>query len=144
MFKSRHQPGSPQFILNTPKISKRSLSPDETSSVPSRPTTRMGTRPPTPMRESTTNPRNNPTSGQPALPLKSILKKVGNTSPNRMGYDSEGETLTSKKVSRSGVYDVRNLCVPGVRMGKSLSPYCSPALTFLTYDLSDRDPCQSP
>lgn len=86
------------------------------------------------MRESTTNPRNNPTSGQPALPLKSILKKVGNTSPNRMGYDSEGETLTSKKVSRSGVYDVRNLCVPGVRMVPMKPPAFNLHWQLLPYD----------
>jgi len=61
-----------------------------------------------------------------------------------MDYDSEGETLTSKKVSRSGMYDVRNLRVPGVRMGKPASPSCSPALTFLTYHLSDGDPLPVP
>ncbi|KAI6108531.1 hypothetical protein EV401DRAFT_2076829 [Pisolithus croceorrhizus] len=99
MFKQRHRPESPGYIPGTPKPPKLSLPPVETSDVPSRPTTRAGTRS-TPARPSN-NPRANPTSGQPVQPLRPILKKPGISVPAHTSYDSEGEILTSKKVVRS-------------------------------------------
>ncbi|KAG6334237.1 hypothetical protein ID866_4855 [Astraeus odoratus] len=134
MYKPRHNRGSPDYVPSTPKFAKLSLPPDETSQRPSRPPTTACARPPTPAMAST-NPRLHPTSGQPARPLKSILKKPGQAAADRTSYDSEGETLTSKQVPRSGVYAF-NAQLPGVRMVPMKPPAFDLHWQLLPYDPS--------
>lgn len=60
--------------------------------------------------------RANPTGGQPAKPLKSILKGSKNVQPPD-SYESEGEMLASKKLARSQ-YNIPSVPPPGSRLGK--------------------------
>lgn len=119
MFKKRHSPTSPSFVPDTPKLSKLSL-PDEPEHLctrPSRPATRTDTRrPQTPAMVTSSSSRANPTAGQPAVPLKSILKGSKH-SPHRDSYESEGEILTAKKAARS-LYNIPNVPPPGSRLGE--------------------------
>ncbi|KIJ64578.1 hypothetical protein HYDPIDRAFT_28512 [Hydnomerulius pinastri MD-312] len=132
MFKQKHSPSSPTYVPSTPKFTKLSL-PEETGAGPSRPYTRADMRrPPTPAVVPTSS-RANPTSGQPTHALKSILKG-SNNSPPRECYDSESETMTSKKVPRCGVYGVPNVAPPGMRLVPMKPPAFDLHWQLLPYD----------
>lgn len=64
----------------------------------------------------TSSSRANPTAGQPAKPLKPILKGSKNAQPFD-SYESEGEMLASKRIARSQ-YSIPNVAPPGSRLGK--------------------------
>lgn len=145
MFKSRHSPTSPGFIPDTPKLRKLSL-PEEPCIGPSRPVTSADMRrPQTPAMVPASSSRANPTAGQPAKPLKSILKGGRNALPRDL-YDSDGETIAAKKVACSR-YNVPNVLPPGSHLGEYTSPDITSLITFLsshaqtrliTYTLSDQ------
>lgn len=129
MFKQRHSTMSPAFVPDTPKLPKLSLPEEPCTGSSSRPATRADTRrPQTPVRVIASS-RSNPTAGQPAVPLKSILKATKNAQP-RDSYESEGEIL-SKKIARSQ-YNIPPVLPPGSRLGMyAFDPlpchFCSPA-----------------
>ena len=137
MFKQRHSPASPGFVPDTPKI--RHLSLPELPRTGPRPATRADTRPPqTPTMPSSS--RVNPTAGQPALPLKSILKGSKNAQ-HADSYESEGEILASKKIARSQ-YNIPSVLPPGSRLGKYalglfyLSSRARPTHNYVLYLIS--------
>lgn len=111
MFKKRHSPASPAYVPDTPKIRNLSL-PGEPCTGLTRPAT---CRPQTPARTPSSS-RAHPTAGQPAKPLKSILKGSRNAQPCD-SYESEGEMLASKKVARSE-YNIPSVLPAGSRLGK--------------------------
>ncbi|KIJ17580.1 hypothetical protein PAXINDRAFT_9526 [Paxillus involutus ATCC 200175] len=134
MFKQRHSPTSPGYVPGTPKLPKLSL-PLEMGTRPSRPATRADTRrPQTPAMVPSSNSRANPTSGQPAKPLKSILKGSNNSQP-RDSYESEGEMLSAKKVARCEGYNIPNVLPPGMRMVPMKQPAFDLHWKLLPYDL---------
>lgn len=121
MYKTKHDLGSPNFNLNTPKIppkalpqspplmSPHSFNMDEhrsfTMRKPSLPSS--NSRAPTPK----------PSTPQP---LKSILK--GKTSPPRDSHDSDGEVTAAKKSSRNNVYTVPNSLPQHAHLGPMKGP----------------------
>jgi hypothetical protein len=64
----------------------------------------------------TSSSRGNPTAGQPAKPLRSILKGSKNAQPLD-SYESEGEMLAAKKIARSQ-YNIPNVLPPGSSLGE--------------------------
>ncbi|KAF9222972.1 hypothetical protein BS17DRAFT_164196 [Gyrodon lividus] len=133
MFKQKHSPTSPGYVPGTPKLPKLPL-PEETGVSPSRPATRADTRrPQTPAMVPSSSSRANPTSGQPAKPLKSILKGSNNSQP-RDSYESEGEMLSAKKVARCGGYNIPDVLPPGVRLVPMKQPAFDLHWQLLPYD----------
>ncbi|KAF8125758.1 hypothetical protein EV363DRAFT_1175500 [Boletus edulis] len=133
MFKKRHSATSPGSIPDTPKLSTLSL-PEEPRNGPSpRPVTRADTRrPQTPAMVTSSSSRANPTGGQPAVPLKSILKG-GRNAQSHDSYDSEGEILTAKKAARS-LYNIPNVPPPGSRLVPMKQPAYDLHWQLLPYD----------
>jgi hypothetical protein len=119
MYKTKHDQGSPNFNLNTPKIPPKALpqspplmSPHSFNMGEHRSLTILKSSLPSSMSRA---PTPKPSTPQP---LKSCLK--GKTSPSRDSYESDGE-VTAKKGSRNSVYTVAPNSLPQhAHLGESL------------------------
>ncbi|KAG9316005.1 hypothetical protein JVU11DRAFT_3666 [Chiua virens] len=133
MYKQRRSPTSPSFIPDTPKLRKLSL-PEEPAVGPSpRPATRADMRRPQTPAMSPSSSRANPTAGQPARALKSILKGTNHAQPLD-SYESEGEMLAAKKVARSQ-YNIPNVLPRGSRLVPMKQPAFDLHWQLLPFDL---------
>jgi hypothetical protein len=119
MFKTKHHLGSPNALLNTPKIPHKALPDSPSSHISPRSFSRAEHRPPTLLNSSLSTrslaPRTSTPKPPTPMPLKSILK--GKSSPPRDSYESDGEIMTAKKVSRN---DVPTSLPPNAHLGESL------------------------
>lgn len=121
MFKTKHDLGSPNYNLNTPKIPPKAL-PQSPPLMPPRSFSRAEHRSFTmlkPSLPSSTSRAHTPKPSTPQ-PLKSILK--GKTSPPRDSYESDGEVTAAKKGSRNSVYTVPNSLPQHAHLGPMKGP----------------------
>ncbi|KAG8214384.1 hypothetical protein J3R82DRAFT_9377 [Butyriboletus roseoflavus] len=133
MYKSRHSQTSPCFVPDTPKLRKLSL-PEEPCVGPSRPATSADMRrPQTPAMVPASSSRANPTAGQPAKPLRSILKGSKNALP-RDSYDSDAETMAAKKAVCSR-YNIPNVLPPRSHLVPMKPPAFNLHWLLLPFDL---------
>ncbi|KAG1727991.1 hypothetical protein EDB19DRAFT_1913958 [Suillus lakei] len=107
MYKTKHDHGSPNFNLNTPKIPPKAL-PQSPPLMSPRSFSRAEHRSSTLLKPSLRSSVSQAPTPKPSTPqpLKSILK--GKTSPPRESYESDGEIAAAKKGSRNNVYTVPN------------------------------------
>lgn len=119
MFKTKHDIGSPNYNLNTPKIPPKAL-PQSPPLTSPRSFSRAEHRSFTMLKPSLSGSISRAHTPKPStpLPLKSILK--GKTSPHRDSYESDGEVAAAKKGSRNNVYTVPNSPPQHAHLGESL------------------------
>jgi hypothetical protein len=115
MFKTKHDIGSPNYNLNTPKIPSKAL-PQSPPLMPPRSFSRAEHRSFTMLKPSLSSSTSRTHTPKPSTPqpLKSILK--GKTSPPRDSYESDGEVTAAKK----SVYTVPNSLPQHAHLGESL------------------------
>ncbi|KAG2106658.1 uncharacterized protein F5147DRAFT_837876 [Suillus discolor] len=121
MFKTKHDIGSPNYNLNTPKIPSKALpqSPPLTSPRSFSRAEHRSFKMLKPSLSGSISRAHTPKPSTP-LPLKSILK--GKTSPPRDSYESDGEVAAAKKGSRNNVYTVPNSPPQHAHLGPMKGP----------------------